>query len=40
MNYRQLGNTGLMVSEVGIGGEWFERHTREEVQSLLDTARN
>ena len=39
MNYRKLGNTGLMVSEVGIGGEWFERHSREEVQSLLDTAR-
>ncbi len=39
MNYRKLGNTGLMVSEVGIGGEWFERHSKEEVQSLLDTAR-
>ena len=26
MRYRKLGNTGLMVSEIGFGGEWLERH--------------
>ena len=40
MNYRKLGNTGLMVSEVGIGGEWFERHSKEEVKELLDEAKD
>ena len=23
MNYRPLGKTGLMVSEIGFGGEWI-----------------
>ena len=23
MEYRKLGNTGLMVSEIGLGGEWL-----------------
>lgn len=26
MRYRALGNTGLMVSEIGLGAEWLERH--------------
>ena len=26
MKTRRLGKTGLMVSEVGFGGEWLERH--------------
>ena len=30
MNYRRLGKTGLMVSEIGFGGEWMERHNAEE----------
>ena len=35
MNYRKLGRTGLMVSEVGFGGEWLERHEEEEAVSLV-----
>lgn len=27
MRYRALGNTGLMVSEIGLGAEWLERHS-------------
>ena len=35
MNYRKLGRTGLMVSEVGFGGEWLERHPEEESVELI-----
>ena len=35
MNYRALGNTGLMVSEIGLGAEWLERHNREEVCQII-----
>ena len=35
MNYRQLGNTGLMVSEIGFGGEWLDRHPEEEAVALM-----
>ena len=35
MNYRALGKTGLMVSEVGLGGEWLERHCTEEVVAII-----
>lgn len=39
MNYKQLGNTGLMVSEIGLGGEWLERHNAEEVKAVVDACR-
>lgn len=38
MNYRKLGRTGLMVSEIGFGAEWMERHTPAECRAVLDRA--
>ena len=38
MKLRRLGKTELMVSEVGFGGEWLERHSAEECAALLDHA--
>ena len=35
MQYRQLGRTGLMVSEIGFGGEWLSRHEEEESVALI-----
>ena len=38
MQYRVLGRTGLRVSEVGLGGEWFNGLTPEASIRLLDAA--
>lgn len=39
MNYRALGNTGLRVSEIGLGGEWLERRSAEDVAAVVDACR-
>ena len=38
MQYRRLGKTNLMVSEIGFGAEWLERHNYEECKALIDRA--
>ena len=37
MQYRELGRTGLTVSEIGFGGEWIDG-TPEEALSVVDAA--
>lgn len=37
MRYRELGRTGLRVSEIGFGGEWMDG-TTEETRAVVDAA--
>ncbi len=39
MHYRILGSTGLSVSEIGLGGEWLERKSPEQVKAVVDACR-
>lgn len=35
MEYRRLGKTGLMVSEIGFGAEWMEKKSAEDVRAVV-----
>ena len=39
MNYRKLGRTGMKVSEIGLGGEWFNGLTVGETAAILDAVK-
>ncbi|GKG90805.1 aldo/keto reductase [Gordonibacter urolithinfaciens] len=36
MRYRELGRTGLEVSEIGFGAEWMEKKSAAEVKAVAD----
>lgn len=36
MRYRELGSTGLEVSEIGFGAEWMEKKSTAEVKAVAD----
>ena len=40
MNYRELGKTGLMVGEIGIGCEGFVDKSYEQVKEFVEKMRS
>ena len=36
MRYRELGRTGLEVSEIGFGAEWMEKKSAAEVRAVVE----
>lgn len=36
MRYRVIGKTGIKVSEIGLGGEWLERKSLDEVKAVIE----
>ena len=40
VNYRELGNTGIKVSEIGLGGEWLERVSEKQCIEVMDACRS
>lgn len=38
MRYRHLGKTGLLVSEIGLGAEWLQGRSADEVKAVVDLA--
>lgn len=36
MKYRFVGKTGLRVSEIGLGGEWLERQSADDVRAVIE----
>lgn len=40
MVYRRLGKTNLMVSRIGLGAEWLERHSAQECAQIIEACEN
>ena len=36
MNYREIGTTGLLASEVGFGAEWIDKNDQESVNAIVE----